>query len=138
MRGFVFLRVAPVPTLLTVALLAGCDQALDPPSPAVKAEAALPVAETPEPQVVDDDPPALAALRKDMPPDVSDFIRRAVICNHWAGEEPYDEDRRAQIAAAVGTLRCRELDADQALLRDRYAADPDVLRRLSLSRKTPL
>ena len=90
------------------------------------------------PQAASDDPPQLAALHKGMPPDVSDFIRRAVVCNHWAGEEPYDEDRRAQISGAVQSLRCRALDADQAALSRQYAGQPEVLRRLKRARTTPL
>jgi hypothetical protein len=85
-----------------------------------------------------DDPPALAALRQGMPSDVSDFIRRAVVCTHWAGEEPYDDERRAQIHAAVQSLRCRALDADQAALRAKYAGHAEVLGRLSRARVTPL
>ena len=101
-----------------------------PPSPAPPA--------VPAPPAATEDPPALAALRKGMPSDVSDFIRRAVGCNHWAGEEPYDEDRRAQIAAAVRSLGCRALDADQAALSRKHAGQPEVLRRLKRARTTPM
>jgi hypothetical protein len=87
---------------------------------------------------VTEDPPALKALREGMPPDVSEFIRRAVICNHWAGEEPYDDDRREQINSAVKRMGCLELDADQKALRSRYASQGEVLKRISQSRKTPL
>lgn len=150
--------------LLLVAVLAACERAPSPPvAPAelssaraestaagtanvTAARAEAPLAEAPEPvaapgpepQAVDDDPPVLAALRADMPPDVSDFIRRAVICNHWAGEEPYDDERRAQINLAVQTLRCRELDADQLALAKQYHDNVDVLRRIQQSRRTPL
>ena len=85
----------------------------------------------------DDDPPVLKALRQGMPPDAGDFIRRVVTCNHWAGEEPYDAERRAQIAAAVSGLRCRELDRDESILRKRYAGKSDVLRRIGRARQTP-
>ena len=122
--------VSMVP-LVAVLLLTGCERT------PVTDSVASPVP-APESVAVDDDPPALAALRRDMPADVSDFIRRAVICNHWAGEEPYDEDRRAQIAAAVGSLRCRALDADQAALRGKYAGNAEALRRIDQSRRTPL
>ena len=87
---------------------------------------------------VTEDPSALKALREGMPPDVSEFIRRAVICNHWAGEEPYDEDRREQINSAVKRLGCLELDTDQKALRSLYAGQNEVLKRISQSRKTPL
>ena len=102
--------------------------------PAVPALPAM----APVPPAANEDPPPLAALRKGMPADVSDFIRRAVVCNHWAGEEPYDEDRRAQISAAVQGLRCRALDADQAVLSRKYAGRAEVLGRLKRARTTPL
>ncbi len=105
------------------------------PAPATAPEVAPEPAAQPEKH---EDPPQLVALRKDMPPDAGDFIRRAVICNHWAGEEPYDEERRAQINAMVQELRCRELDADQASLRKQYAGNAEVLRRIRQSRSTPL
>ena len=150
--------------LLLGAVLAACERAPSPPvAPAelssaraestaagtanvTAARAEAPLAEAPEPvaapgpepQAVDDDPPVLAALRADMPPDVSDFIRRAVICNHWAGEEPYDEDRREQIATAVQSLRCRELDGDQAELRQRFQGNEEILGRIRQSRSAPL
>ena len=122
------------------------------PAPALSmplAEPSAPVAETAaaatpavavpaEPEPANDEAPGVRALQEGMPPEVRDFIRRAVICNHWAGEEPYDEDRRAQIAAAVASLRCRELDSDQNELRSRYAKDAAVLARIAQSRRTPL
>ena len=108
----------------------GKTGAPDPTTPTTAAaQADLPVTE---------DPPALKALREGMPPDVSEFIRRAVICNHWAGEEPYDDDRREQINRAVKRMGCLELDADQKALRSRYASQGEVLKRISQSRKTPL
>jgi hypothetical protein len=132
--------------LLVATSFAACTPAPVPvpepaPPPATETLAAPPAPTAPpvaEPQAVDEDPPLLAALRKDMPADVSDFIRRAVVCNHWAGEEPYDEDRRAQINAAVSSLRCRELDADQATLRKQYTGRTEILRRINQSRSTPL
>ncbi len=137
------MRVRPVHRFVTALLLmvplAACEQAAVVPGPV---EAPVPpeavAAPAPAPQAVDEDPPMLAALRNGMPPDVSDFIRRAVVCNHWAGEEPYDDERRAQINRAVQTLRCREIDADQAALREQYQGNEDVLRRIHQSRRTPL
>ena len=110
------------------------------PAPATSPASSAPVAPArpAAPPPPGDDPPALAALRNGMPPDVSDFIRRAVVCNHWAGEEPYDDERRAQINAAVQGLRCRALDADQASLRAKYAGQAEVLGRLQRARTTPL
>lgn len=139
-------RVQPMCRLLAglilLAALAACERA-QVAAPAPQEPAAAPAlrepdaSPVPEPQAVDEDPPLLAGLRKDMPADVSDFIRRAVTCNHWAGEEPYDEDRRAQMAEAVGSLRCRELDTDQRALAKQYDGNAEVLRRIRQSRSTP-
>lgn len=128
--------------LILLAALAGCERAhvAAPASQGPAAAPALPEPEAlpaPEPQAVDEDPPLLAGLRKDMPADVSDFIRRAVTCNHWAGEEPYDEERRAQMAEAVASLGCRELDTDQRALAKQYDGNAEVLRRIRQSRSTP-
>lgn len=128
--------------LILLAALAACERA-HVTAPAPQEPAAAPALRepeasiAPEPQAVDEDPPLLAGLRKDMPADVSDFIRRAVTCNHWAGEEPYDEERRAQMAEAVASLRCRELDTDQRALARQYDGNAEVLRRIRQSRSTP-
>ena len=125
--------------LLLMVSLAACEQAAVAPGPVeVPAPSGVMAAPAPAPQAVDEDPPLLADLRRDMPPDVSDVIRRAVVCNHWAGEEPYDNERRARINLAVQTLRCRELDADQAALREQHHGNEEVLRRIHQSRRTPL
>jgi hypothetical protein len=128
--------------LILLAALVACERAhVAAPAPQEPAAAPAPpepvASPAPEPQAVDEDPPLLAGLRKDMPADVSDFIRRAVTCNHWAGEEPYNEERRAQMAEAVGSLRCRELDTDQRALAKLYHGNAEVLRRIRQSRSTP-
>ena len=129
---------APEPSAASAASVASVASPRVNAAVAGAATLATPAMQAPPPQAASDDPPPLAALRKGMPPDVSDFIRRAVVCNHWAGEEPYDEDRRAQINAAVQTLRCRALDADQAALRAKHAGHAEVLGRLKRARVTPL
>lgn len=51
---------------------------------------------------------------------VAELIDRIASCNHWLGEEPYDEDRAKEIDAAVGELRCDALEADEAKVLERY------------------
>jgi hypothetical protein len=78
----------------------------------------------------------LAALTRGLPTEVRDFIDRRANCNHWLGEEAYDAERRAEILAALTELRC-ELSAlanDEAVLKGRYAKNPDVLKALAISR----
>lgn len=43
----------------------------------------------------------LAELTRGLPRPVAAFIERIVYCEHWAGEEPYDAERRAEISAAL-------------------------------------
>lgn len=73
---------------------------------------------------------AFARGLKQAPPDLRRVIERRLGCNHWGGEEPYDADRRAQIAAAVRSLRCDTLARDEARMRIRHARHPVRLRLL--------
>lgn len=66
--------------------------------------------------------------RNGTPADVVDLVERHAGCNHWGGEEGYDEERRKEIAAGVARLKCDRLDADQRKLRKKYAHKPKVLR----------
>lgn len=61
------------------------------------------------------------------PMDVLEFVSRWTHCGHWAGEEPYDAERRANIEAAVRALRCDALLADAAHLETKYADDAATL-----------
>ena len=70
---------------------------------------------------------ALRARVAAQPAAVSRYVERRAMCNHWSGEEPYDADRRRQIARAVRALRCARIDRDEALLRRRYAARPATI-----------
>jgi hypothetical protein len=67
------------------------------------------------------------ALTRGLPPDASALVHRIVDCNHWGGEEPYDDARRAEIDKAMNQLDCNGLSRDEASLRRRYAADRVVL-----------
>ena len=78
--------------------------------------------------------PKFSDLRN-LPYDVRAHIDRQRNCNHWAGEEPYDADRRRQIAAAVRDLRCTRLEAEEHQLRRRYARVPAVLKAIDDNRE---
>lgn len=77
---------------------------------------------------------AFADYDKDMrmltagyPADVADFLERVVECNHWAGEEPYDENRKREINQAVTELNCDALVADESVIKGHYRNDSAVL-----------
>lgn len=63
------------------------------------------------------------------PDDVAALEVRWEACHHWAGEEPYDDERRREIAAGVAAS-CPGNDVTRAALLDKYADRPDVVRRL--------
>lgn len=75
----------------------------------------------------------LQARIKAAPMDVRMFIERRAECDHWLGEEPYDGDRAAQITEAILELECARLPRDEAELRRRYRARPDVLDLISVT-----
>ena len=64
-----------------------------------------------------------------LPADVQDLVERWESCQHWAGEEPYDAARAAQIAAGVDAS-CPGNDERKAELERRHADDPRILARL--------
>ena len=64
------------------------------------------------------------------PGDVKAFIVRRAECNHFMGEEPYDEARRAYLDRALRELRCNLLHRDERRLRHVHRKDGAVLRLL--------
>ena len=62
-----------------------------------------------------------------IPADVFAWAQRSLNCAHWSGEEPYDNERRARIEAALAESRCDALGAELIALRQAYADDPPVL-----------
>lgn len=61
--------------------------------------------------------------------DVDALIERWELCHHWAGEEPYDAARRAEIERGIADS-CPGNDQARAQLARRYADRPAVLARL--------
>jgi hypothetical protein len=77
----------------------------------------------------------LAQLKKDQPSDVVKMIDRYVGCNHWGGEEPYDEERRKEINQAISSLRCETLEKDEEMIFKRYGKNRRVLEILESAKK---
>jgi hypothetical protein len=72
-----------------------------------------------------------AGMRADaLPSDVVGFVERRVLCEHFLGEEPYDEERRQFLERSVEAT-CRGTDAALAALRMRYRDEPDIVERLA-------
>ena len=91
---------------LVLALLGGCGNAAT--GDAVKAQTA-PVA-------------AATGAATALPAEVEAFRRTRDLCDHWRGEDAYDEARGAEIARGVAAT-CTGTDAALARLRQRYRGD---------------
>ncbi|HEY0600705.1 hypothetical protein [Brevundimonas sp.] len=60
---------------------------------------------------------------------VTRFVERAEMCEHWMGEEPYDDSRRAEIERNLNNLRCTTIRRDgEALKVSRKDRPGDVVR----------
>ena len=60
---------------------------------------------------------------------VARFVERAEMCEHFAGEEPYDDARRAEIDRNLTDLRCMTIRRDgEALKLSRKDRPEDVAR----------
>jgi len=79
-------------------------------------------------------PDPLLRLKADMPAPVARLMDRMVECQHWAGEEPYDRQRRAEISRAVKRLRCDQLEQDESRITKQHADNPLVKQRLDAIR----
>jgi hypothetical protein len=61
-----------------------------------------------------------------LPAEVTTLVARWEECWHWAGEEPYDADRRRQIEEGVARA-CPGNDEERERLRAKYGGRADVL-----------
>ncbi|HYC67985.1 hypothetical protein [Brevundimonas sp.] len=58
---------------------------------------------------------------------VTRFLERTEMCEHWMGEEPFDDARRAQIDRNINDLRCTTVRRDgEALKLSRRDRPEDV------------
>ena len=109
-------------------LLSACSQpeAAKPVEDQAKAEPAV------APKVADK---AAIADSAATPADVQTFIERREGCDHFRGEEGYDEERAKNIREQLDTL-CTGSDAQLAALKAKYAGRADVMAKLSAFEET--
>ncbi len=67
--------------------------------------------------------PAAASAASALPADMQAQAEHAELCEHFAGEEPYDADRRKQIETAI-EANCTPLKAALPALLAAHGADP--------------
>ena len=61
---------------------------------------------------------------------VTRFLERAGMCEHWMGEEPFDDARRAEIDRSLNDLRCTSITRDGEALKVSRKDRPEDLRRI--------
>jgi hypothetical protein len=64
------------------------------------------------------------------PSDVQQFISRRENCDHFRGEEPYDEERRQFLEKSMNEL-CRGSDKQLARLKEKYRANRLLMDKLN-------
>lgn len=112
--------------LALILLAAACkDRAPTADAPAAKAPVATaPAARAPPPA-----PPPAATPSADPAAEVARLAQRIEACQHFAGEEPYDAARAAELRQQVES-NCPGNAEELARLRARYASDPALTKRL--------
>lgn len=71
-----------------------------------------------------------SSLAETMPADVQAFMDKRDECDHWRGEEPYDDDRAKEITNAINDT-CTGTDQKLAGLRDKYKDREAVIKALA-------
>jgi hypothetical protein len=100
--------------------LAACTKAPAEPADATPQTAPPPASAPAEPAApAEAAAPAASALPADMQAAAENFE----MCEHWAGEEPYDAGRRKEIEDGI-TASCGPLKAALPGLKARYGSDP--------------
>jgi hypothetical protein len=61
-----------------------------------------------------------------LPQDVSSFIEKRDLCDHFRGEDPYDEERRAFLEENLVKF-CTGTDAALAELKQKYHNNPSIM-----------
>jgi hypothetical protein len=125
------LRLLPV--LLAACLQAACDApGTGNPAAGSPVQAARPASAPQAAGVKSPDAaalPAAAPASGALPADVAAFRSEREQCDHFRGEEGYDERRRQELAQQLERF-CKGTDARLAALRSKYAAQPNVIATL--------
>ena len=67
---------------------------------------------------------------KGLPTDVITLLKRVDGCDHFAGEEPYDEQRRIEILKALTKLKCARIDKDRDALLKKYKKQNQIVNKI--------
>ena len=70
-----------------------------------------------------------SVLEEVLKDDVDKFIERREACEHFIGEEPYDDERRAFLNKSIQET-CTGTNAELQALKDKYSDKPNILKKL--------
>ncbi|MBB1520313.1 hypothetical protein [Aquipseudomonas guryensis] len=73
--------------------------------------------------------PVAAGSPQPLPEDLAAFIQDYENCEHFSGEEPYDEERRAFLNEQI-EQSCTDLETQRRALSQRYAGQAELLQHL--------
>ncbi len=71
-----------------------------------------------------------AEPQQDLPSDVSAFVEKRDLCDHFRGEEPYDEERREFLIKNIIKL-CTGTDKELANLKEKYKDNNTITEKMS-------
>lgn len=123
-------RVAAIAlTLLAAAATPACKEPSQQLPEMVSAPAAGVGAGAASASVAAEPAPSPAPTGSSVPAEVEDFAGRWESCIHWGGEEPYDEERKKEIADAIAAS-CPGNEETVQALEKKYATNPAAIKRL--------
>jgi hypothetical protein len=61
-----------------------------------------------------------------LPKDVSDFIEKRDLCDHFRGEDPYDDERRVFLEENISKF-CTGTDLELLKLKDKYIKNQSIM-----------
>ena len=67
----------------------------------------------------------------ELPDDVTKFMENRELCNHFRGEEPYDDERRAFLYKSVMKI-CKGTDKELESLKEKYKEQSEIMSSLSI------
>ncbi len=75
----------------------------------------------------------LTHAKAKFPEDVALLIDRIQDCNHFAGEEPYNEERALEIKKAFKQLKCHSLEKDKEKLLKKYRGNGEIVKAIEFA-----
>jgi hypothetical protein len=76
---------------------------------------------------------SLVYAKPKFPSDVVELIDRNQDCTHFAGEEPYNEERAAEIQKAMRQLKCASIEKEKEKLIKKYRGNGEIVKAIEFA-----